>query len=365
MRANNQPPVSLELEDIKSEADDSDSAPPEYHIATYPADFTLELFHQKWNLGELIIPEFQRRYVWKQPQASRLIESFLVGLPVPAVFLYNERATQKHLVIDGQQRLKSVFYYIDGYFGDERQERRRVFRLKGLNERSPFHELAFDDLQEEDQRRLKNAVLRAFIVNQLSPDDDTSVIHIFERLNTGGTLLTNQEIRHSVYHGSFSGFLDRFNELSHWRQILGKPDPDARKRDVELLLRFLALREPEGYVKPMKDYLSAFMRVHKDASESFLEKSGNTFERTCRTVVETLGSKPFHVRAGVNAAVLDAVMTAFSQNLDNIPGDIGNRYLRLLEASEFVNCTLGGTTDVDVVHRRLSYARSQLFNAAG
>ena len=106
-------------------------------------------------------------------------------------------------------------------------------------------------------------------------------------MNTGGTLLTKQEIRHSVYHGSLSGFLDRFNKSSHWRQILGKPEPDARKRDVELLLRFLALREPEGYVKPMKDYLSAFMRVHMDASDSFLEKSGNTFERTCRTVVDT------------------------------------------------------------------------------
>jgi hypothetical protein len=105
-------PTDLELEPITSEDEDYESAPPDYQISTYPADFTLEVLHQKWKSDEILIPDFQRKFVWKQVQASKLIESFLVGLPVPAVFLYSEWKSQKFLVIDGQQRLKSIFYFV-------------------------------------------------------------------------------------------------------------------------------------------------------------------------------------------------------------------------------------------------------------
>jgi uncharacterized protein with ParB-like and HNH nuclease domain len=131
--------ADLELEQIESEDEDSQSSPADYQIATYPADYTLEVLYQKWQHGEILVPEFQRRFVWKRPQASKLVESFLVGLPVPAVFLYSERNTQKYLVIDGQQRLKSIFYYFEGYYGPERNERRSLFRLQGISETSQFH----------------------------------------------------------------------------------------------------------------------------------------------------------------------------------------------------------------------------------
>ena len=76
----------IEIEKIESEEDDYISSPPDYEISTYPADFTLEGLHAKWKAGDIEIPKFQRQFVWKQAQASKLIESFLVGLPVPAVF---------------------------------------------------------------------------------------------------------------------------------------------------------------------------------------------------------------------------------------------------------------------------------------
>jgi uncharacterized protein with ParB-like and HNH nuclease domain len=81
----------IEIEKIESEEDDYISSPPDYEISTYPADFTLEGLHAKWKAGDIEIPKFQRQFVWKQAQASKLIESFLVGLPVPAVFFYTEK----------------------------------------------------------------------------------------------------------------------------------------------------------------------------------------------------------------------------------------------------------------------------------
>ncbi len=355
-------PTDLELEPITSEDEDYESAPPDYQISTYPADFTLEVLHQKWKSGDILIPDFQRGFVWKQVQASKLLESFLVGLPVPAVFLYNERKTQKFFVIDGQQRLKSIFYFFEGYFGPESQGTRRVFRLTGLSPESLFNGKLYEDLRDEDKRRLKNAVLRAFVVQQLDPADDTSMYHIFEQLNTGGTLLTNQEIRNCVFHGNFIAFLNQVNALIAWRRILGKDVPDSRKKDIELLVRFFAMRDVSAYKKPMKDFLSKFMKKNRDASAEVLEASRGIFERTCIAVVASLGDKPFHIRAGLNAAVFDAVMTAFSNHLDEMPTDIQDRYVRLINDKKFKDNTRNATTDVDTVKQRLEQAETVLFS---
>ena len=355
--------TDLELEPVDSEKEDYESTPPDYQIITYPADYTLEVLHQMWKDNEIEIPDFQRAFVWKQPQASKLVESFLVGLPVPAVFFYSERENHKYLVIDGQQRLKSIFFYFEGYYGSERKGVRPVFRLRGLNEQSQFHNRTFDDLYEEDKRRLKRATLRTFIVRQLDPDDDTSMHHIFERLNTGGTLLANQEIRNCVCHGTFSKFLDEVNKLENWRRILGKQEPDARKRDMELILRFLAMRDLSSYKKPMKDFLSKFMKRNKNPKDEVLRNIQDLFESTCEAVVTKLGDKPFHVRSGLNAAVFDAVMIAFSNHLDDIPQDIRRRYDALIQDQEFEKHTRSGTTDVEVVQDRLRQAAAHLFDS--
>ncbi len=351
----------LELEPVVSEDEDYESAPPDYQINTYPADFTLEVLHNKLKAGEIEITDFQRSFVWKPVQSSKLIESFLVGLPVPAVFLYNERRSQKFFVIDGQQRLKSIAYFFEGSFGRETHGKRSVFRLVGLSPLSPYHQKAFDELPEEDQRKLKNAVLRCFIVNQLDPLDDTSMYHIFGRLNTGGTLLSNQEIRNCIFHGRFISFLAELNRCSAWRRILGKAEPDTRKKDIELLVRFFALRDVASYRKPMKDFLSQFMRRNRDASEERLESARNVFERTCAAVIAALGDKPFHVRAGLNAAVFDAVMTAFSRHLEAISTDIKERYARLNEDRDFKANTQRATTDDDSVRQRIAQADTVLF----
>ena len=357
----NRTSTELELEPIKSEDEDRESVPAGYEVATYPADYTLEVLYQKWKAAEIAIPEFQRQFVWTQSQASRLIESFLVGLPVPAVFFYSERKSQKYLVIDGQQRLRSVFYYFEGYFGSERQGKREVFSLQGLHQESPFYKKKFEDLREEDQRRLKNAVLRAFIVQQLAPDDDTSMYYIFERLNTGGTLLVSQEIRNCIYRGPFIKFLEEINKLSCWRKILGKTEPDNRQRDIELLVRFFAMRDRSAYKKPMKDFLSRFTQKNRNVSEEILQSSRQVFEQTCDAVINSLGDKPFHIRSGLNAAVFDAVMVAFSEHLDEIPTDISVRYKNWIRSENCRLNTTQRTTDVGRVRERFRHAEQELF----
>src|ERR1039457_4676872 len=178
------------LEPIDSEINDEQVSLPAYEILTYPADYTLSVLVDKWNRGQLVIPKFQRRFVWTQAQASKLIESFLLGLPVPPIFVFTDPGNIQ-MVVDGQQRLKSIGYFFEGYFGPEDKGRRPVFRLTGLNEESPYYNLSRKDLERDHPsvfRKLKDSVLRAFVIKQLNPSDTTCVYHVFERLNTGGTL---------------------------------------------------------------------------------------------------------------------------------------------------------------------------------
>ena len=359
---------TTEIERVQSEELDQETSPASYEVVTYPADFTLEVLvgklqGQKGQPPEIQIPGFQRKFVWTQVQASKLIESFLLGLPVPPIFMYTDKENIQ-MVVDGQQRLKSIGYFFEGYFGPEDRGRRPVFRLVGLNEKSPYLNKTCNDLEEGDPvvyRKLKDGVLRAFIIKQLNPKDNTSVFHVFERLNTGGTLLKGQEIRNCVYAGDFNNLLNSLNLDESWRQIFGK-NMDKRQRDVELILRFLALfYDSKSYDKPMKDFLSTFMKTHQHAKAQVLSGYKQVFVGVVGKVVKCLGSKPFHVRTGLNAAVFDSVLVAFAENLSKVPPDVKSRYEVLKKDPNYEKRTRSATTDKEAVDERLKIARRILF----
>lgn len=345
--------MSLALEPIRSETEDAQSSTIHFRILYYPADYTLEVLHTKNQRSELIIPHFQRQFVWTHLQASKLIESFLMGLPVPGIFLYKE-APERFLIVDGQQRLLTIFSYFDG-----RLPSGQVFSLKGVNQ--VWEGKLYRDLAPPDQSRLRDSILRAVIMEQIHPSDITSVYHVFERLNTGGTSLKPQEVRNCVYHGEFNNFLIELNRDPGWRAIIGSPNPDKRMRDVELLLRFFALGERhQRYKKSMKDFLSAFMKEQQMSADNVRFKQ--IFRRTVDLVKDALGVNPFRIRAGLNAAIFDSVMVAFAL-CDTVPQDIQDRYRALLRNKAYVTAVTAHTTDEETVSSRLKIARESLFGS--
>ncbi len=353
------------IEDVPSEAADREASLHTYEILTYPADYTLEVLVDKWRKGQITIPKFQRRFVWSQIQSSKLIESFLKGLPVPSIFLFSDPETNELLVVDGQQRVKTIAYFFEGYFGDEEDGKRRVFRLTGFEEGSLYEGLTYEDLESVDPAgfaKLNDSVLRAFVIRQLDPADDTSIYHVFERLNTGGTLLQPQEIRNCVHHGPFNDMLTDVNKLETWRSIYGREKLDRRQRDVGLILRFIALLESSAdYEKPMKDFLNKFMASRRSPGDHELDRMREFFERTATVIQDELGEKPFHIRAGLNAAVFDCVSVAIAHHLDSIPANLRDRYEALVTDDEFLSRVTSATTDKEIVGRRLAQASEALF----
>jgi hypothetical protein len=285
-----------------------------------------------------------------------------MGLPVPPVFFYIDEQN-KSLVIDGQQRILSIIFFLDGYFGTESpQGRRQVFRLRGLSDKSPYHNLQFDDLSTIDQRKIRNSVLRAINVKQLSPrSDNTSIYHIFERLNTGGTALKPQEIRNCVYPGQIVSELRALNDNPAWRRILGNSSSDRHQRDIELVLRLFALfKEWPNYEKPMKEYLNKFMDQNRKFSSRKAKDFASAFPLACNKILTALGDRPFSPRGPLNTSILDAVFVAVLEHATSLPLDLKSRYVDLLKDIDFEGKTKRATTDTATVHDRIVLATKKL-----
>ncbi len=178
----------------EASSDDSTVPPVQYDITSYGADYDVEGLVKRLNRGDILIPPFQRNYVWNQQEASRFIESLLLGLPVPAIFLAREPDTNKLLVIDGQQRLKTLQFFYSGIFNPKDDDKKQqVFKLTKVQ--SKFEGLTFKTLEEQDRVKLNDSLIHAIIVKQESPqDNNTSVYHIFDRLNSEGRRLQGESI---------------------------------------------------------------------------------------------------------------------------------------------------------------------------
>jgi len=350
----------IEIEYLTDE--DTETSTVEFNIVVTSSDWTLELLANKFQSGDIIIPDYQRKFVWDIRRASTLVESFAIGLPVPQVFFYENSDGQLE-VIDGQQRITSIAYFFEGFFGGEDVKgNRKVFKLKGLEQRKDLEGKSFAELDDRTKRRIKNASLRGVTVKQLTPDEEQpeSVYHIFERLNTGGQPLNAQEIRNAVYRGELLSELERLNQDSNWRKIYGKPDADPKQRDIELILRLLAFyKNSETYTPPMKDFLSKEMSRNRNFDSDRAKEFSEAFTQATEIIVKVL-ERPFRPRGLLNAATLEAVMvTLLEQGADaKISQDA---YDRLLANENFKAAITSNTSSVFSVTSRKSVANKILF----
>ncbi|MCY3537417.1 MAG: hypothetical protein OXI08_01165 [Cyanobacteria bacterium MAG IRC4_bin_6] len=145
-------------------------------------------------------------------------------------------------------------------------------------------------------------------------------------------------------------------------KIIDRKRRDPQRRDIELIVRFFAMRDISNYEKPMKNYLSKYMCNRRNITKKDLDDYRKVFYQTCDNVVNHLGEKPFHLRSGLNPPALDSVMAIFSHHLDNIPDDIHKRYEILKKDEEFDETTRRGTTDKKAVNRRFQRVRVILFD---
>lgn len=341
-------------EENREELDDEDVV---YQINTFGADFDVDGLVKRFDRGDIFTPKFQRNFVWTWPQASKFVESILLGLPIPSVFLYREEATQKLLIVDGLQRLTTLHSFKKGRF----PHNDRVFRLRDVKSR--YEGKTLEELAEEDQRRFEDAIIHAMVIQQMSPDgENNSVFHIFDRLNSNGTPLQPQEMRAAVYHGSFQEMLGRLNEDPNWRSIFGPIH--RRAKDQELILRFFALRnDRENYQRPMKGFLNKYMSKIRYVQGNDADYLQNCFTETINRVHSALGKSAFRPARSMNVAFFDALMVAISEAPDATNSEIVATHSNLIENEEFLTLTSEATSNESNVLGRIHLAK-EVLNAA-
>lgn len=335
----------------------SEVLPYGYEITSYGIDFDVNGLVERMRKKDIRIPYYQRAYVWKLGQASRFIESLLLGLPVPGIFLSKEPGTEELLVIDGQQRLKTLLYFYDGKFLPEEQN--VTFALESVQDE--FMGATYATLPPESKRRLNNAVIHATIIKQDKPSEksSSSVYYIFERLNTGGTQLVPQEIRSAIFHGEFRDLLNKLNCNREWRAIYG--NKSRRIRDEELILRFFAFHhDGDKYSKPMKKFLNDYMRSNRHLQKQSAKELTQLFEKTVSTAYEIYGKESFKYTRGILASLFDSIMVGISKRLEKGPiADIKkarDKYINLLADTNYMDAVLKSTSDEKNVETRLTEA---------
>ena len=358
----NRDELEIEPKEVVNEEGEADITPLQYELLVYPADYTIDGLYQLWNEEDMVLPSFQRKYVWDIKRASELIESIMMGLPIPPIFFYIDD-THRYHVVDGWQRLQSIFFFKEGYFGDiDRTGRQKIFSIKGISDTNPLFGKTYINFSDAQRRTFNGYVLRSTMIKQLNPKDNKSIYHIFKRLNTGGMALQDQEVRNCVFEGKLNNLFKRLNAYDNWRKILGKDKPDRRQRDVGYLLRCIALlHQHDCYQKPMREFLNQFMLKNKNPSSDFLKREEERFKKTCDIIVEKLGQKPFHPKHALSPSMLDSIFTAFAQNLDRCPENIRDKFANLWKNEEFKKAVSDATTDNDVVAKRINLAKSILF----
>lgn len=366
----------------------------DYNITSSPNDFNIMTIGQFIDTGIVKLPAFQRNYVWDIKRASKIIESIIMGLPIPQLFLY-EKDKNKLLVIDGQQRLLSIYFFIkqrfptelgrrklreiltsddsfsDAIFSDDKLFTDFKLKLPSLTENSTnkLNGLKYQTLGEYKNIFEYIRTIRCIVIKQNSPqDDESSMFEIFNRLNSGGQNLTPQEIRMSLFYSNFYDSLIELNRDELWRFLLNNNEPDLHFKDVEILLRgFALLVNHKDYKSPMNKFLNSFSMESIKFSSETINYFSSLFKKFLQACIG-LNKNAFLSKSGkFSISVFDSIFvatccTAFENKSLDIPNLTNDKIETIKSNPEFIKSTQESVASVSSVTKRIEIAKEILDN---
>lgn len=332
--------------------------PQQRRLQTETADYTVSTLFSLLKEGKIKIPNFQRGYVWNRSQASRLIESLIIQCPIPVIYLSQE-LNGDLIVIDGQQRLSSIKYFLSD-----------AIKLQGL---TAYPELNGYTSAEIDPRILDHIMNRTVRCITILKETHPQIKYdVFERLNTGSVKLNAHELRNGLNQGPLT---DAVNELSSDKnfKLATSTKNDSRMKSAELVLRFFAFKaNRQNYEKPLSSFLDRFAEENRDAPNHQVAVWKENFIQAKNLCLSYFGNDAFKMYnsekgkySGFNSAIYDAQMIGISEcNNPNLlkgaadPSVVRTAFVGLFEDSQFVASVQRATSDEAAVNRRMEKAIS-------
>lgn len=370
-----------------------------YEIDCLPNDYNVSSLISLIERGYFRIPFFQRNYVWKIDMASKFIESIIIGLPIPQIFLF-EKGRNDFLVVDGQQRLVTIYLFRNQRF--PRNDRGRAiireylsagkeipksefsgenfidFKLvlpteSGAGRENPLNVKKYDTLPSDDSFDFKGEfdfgrTIRTITIKQNTPRNDySSMFEIFSRLNSGGTLLKPQEIRTSLYHSPFyEKVINVLNLHEDWRKFLGKDKPALHMDDVEALVRAFAMLElGNSYKSKMQRFLNDFSERATKFEQTKIDELKDIYDEFWRSC-KSLDNNAFrNDRKKFVISLFDVVFVAVCEKIKEAKSlgekTISPESLNLLKQNQkFTSTFQGAAASTTNVKTRLQLARETI-----
>ncbi len=247
-------------------------------VFTDKKDYPLSTIKEMFDEGDIIPqPDYQRDYIMDKKKASKLIESVLLQIPIPTVYLCEEQ-DGTFSIIDGQQRLTSFVKFL-----------KNEIELKGLEEYSEYNGKKFMDLDKNIQRLIKSTTINCIVIQKESQE---LKYEIFSRLNQGSTSLKPQELRNCIYRGSFNNMLeDIAANNKNLAYLVG--DDNKRKNYQEYILRYFALKNFHEYSSSISRTLNLYMEKHQNESEEFIKQCKKEYDSNIDIIRQILGQTAF------------------------------------------------------------------------
>lgn len=304
-----------------------DIPPEQRKLYTESSDFTVETLVSKLKNNSIYIPDFQRKYVWNDVQASKLIESLIIQCPIPVIYL-NQEKDETYSVIDGNQRVTSLKRYLSN-----------EFKLKGLTAYSELEGLSFSQLDPRFQRHINNRTIRCISISRETHPQVK--FDVFERLNSGSVKLNKQELRHGLYYGTLiKSAKNLVVKTEITKYVLAIDNKNKRMKAEEFILRFWTLSQGfEHYKGSLAASINSYIENNNNSKE--IENLESVFKETFQLVTSSFGDFSFltiekddngNLRKGkFNAALYDALMVGFYRNYKDQTLRTSNEKLKNIE----------------------------------
>lgn len=300
----------LELE-VQPIIDDSGK---DRKLFTHPYDFIIRSLKDQVDDGTLVLADdFQRRRVWDDTKASRLIESLLINVPIPVCY-FAELEDGSYSVIDGQQRLTAIYRYLND-----------KFKLRSLRIRSDLNKKKFSQLGISDRRSIQSRSIRCILIQKESHPEIR--FDVFDRLNSNSVKLNRQELRNSLYKGDLNKLIKELSENETFKKLRRSENVDKRMNDCEMILRFFAFYfDRVNYQGNLAKFLDNYLQAGRKMSLEVIHNHREIFLKTIKDVDCVFGKNSFRRydpandtwNKSLNRAIYDIIMLYFAE----IPSDM-------------------------------------------
>lgn len=364
------------ISSLKGSLDSLQAKARERTVKTQNVEYDLETLVKRIDKKAIRLdPDYQRRHRWPTVTSSRLIESLILNIPIPVVFISQdvdvddevEETTARFTVIDGQQRLTAIYEFMKGKFA-----------LEGLETLEELNGLTIKELPPFLSRRLEERTVKCLRID--STVDVQVKYDIFERLNTGSVKLESQELRNATARGPFNDAIKKMATFPSFRRLI-QVDPREplsstkvqKMEDVELVLRFFALRDRryKTLKKGFRDFLTQNLVQLNELSSQEIDIHRQEFETYMDFILEVCGPAAFAKwriegrtekrMSTFNAAVYDAVAVGLAEvfsadDIQESPQDVEEAldgYKSLFSDEEFFSAVSGSVNDAAKVATRI------------